>query len=113
MTLKRFLIGVIDDGSVIDGPEVMQAIDAFNEKLRANNHWIFAWGLHSPERSHLIDNREGRGVDVRASLVPYKRGDEFISGVWIIEAESEELARKLAAEGSQACNRKVELRPFH
>ena len=113
MTAKRFFMGVIDDGSVIDGPEVMQAIDTFNEKLRANNHWIFAWGLHSPERSHVIDNREGRGISTQGPLVPYTQGDEYISGVWIIEAESEDIARKLAAEGSKSCNRKVELRPFH
>ena len=113
MTLKRFLIGVIDDGSVIYGPEIMEAIDAFNDKLRANNHWIFAWGLHAPERSHVIDNRNDLGLDTQGPLVPYKHGNEFISGVWIIEAQSEENARQLAAEGSKACNRKVELRPFH
>ncbi len=35
-----------------------------------------------------------------------------MSGFWIIQADSLEQAKSLAAEGSKACNRKVELRPF-
>jgi hypothetical protein len=35
-----------------------------------------------------------------------------MSGFWIIQADSLEQAQALAAEGSKACNRKVELRPF-
>jgi len=34
-------------------------------------------------------------------------------GLWIIEAESRQVAEELAAQGSRACNRRVELRPFH
>jgi hypothetical protein len=113
MNLQRFLLSVIDDGSVVDGPEIMPAIDQFNDKLRAEGHWIFAWGLHSPERSHVIDNREGRGLSSEGPLIPYSSGSEYISGIWLIQAESEEIALALAAEGSLACNRKVEFRPFH
>jgi hypothetical protein len=35
-----------------------------------------------------------------------------MSGFWLIEAENMETAMRLASEGSKACNRKVELRPF-
>ena len=38
---------------------------------------------------------------------------EFLGGFWIIEAANLDVALKLATEGSKACNRKVELRPFH
>jgi hypothetical protein len=38
--------------------------------------------------------------------------DEFYSGQWIIEAADLAEARALADEGSKACNRRVELRPF-
>ena len=113
MNLQRFLLSVIDDGSVIDGPEVMPAIDAFNDKLRENDHWIFAWGLHSPEHSFLVDNRAGRGMVDQGSLIPYESGSEYISGLWLIQAESLEVALSLASEGSLACNRKIEVRPFH
>ena len=113
MNLQRFLLSVLDDGSGVAGPEVMPAIDLFNEKLRENGQWIFAWGLHSPEHSYLVDNRAGLGALEQGSLIPYESGSEYISGIWLIQAESLEVALSLAAEGSLACNRKVEVRPFH
>ena len=113
MSFTRFLLSVIDDGTVVDGPDVMPAIDVFNEKLKVSGHWIFAWGLHSPERSHVVDNRAGRGSISDGPLIPHVTGSEYISGIWLIQAESEEIALALAAEGSLACNRKVEVRPFH
>ncbi|MBB5616808.1 hypothetical protein BJ959_000304 [Chryseoglobus frigidaquae] len=36
-----------------------------------------------------------------------------MSGFWIIEAPDRDAALALAAEGSRACNRVVELRPFY
>lgn len=33
-----------------------------------------------------------------------------MSGLWIVEAADRDTALRLAAEGSKACNRKVELR---
>jgi hypothetical protein len=42
----------------------------------------------------------------------YIESDEFQSGFWIINATDGEQAIALALEGSQACNRKVEVRPL-
>jgi hypothetical protein len=36
--------------------------------------------------------------------------DKYLAGFWIIEAFDLDVALKLAAEGSKACNRKVEVR---
>ena len=36
----------------------------------------------------------------------------YLAGFWIIEAPDLDVALKLAAEGSKACNRKIEVRPF-
>jgi hypothetical protein len=38
---------------------------------------------------------------------------ENFSGLWLIDAESAEIAKELAFKASKACNRKVELRPLH
>lgn len=59
---KKFMIFVIDALAESATPQEMAAIDAFNDKLRAQGHWIVAGGL--------------------------------------------------AHEASQACHRKVELRPL-
>ena len=106
----KFLISVIDDHSNSGTPEEMVAIDAFNDALRANNQFVFAWGLHAPETATVIDNRNGLNTETGKPLFDAK---EHYSGFWLIETADAEIAKKLAYEASKACNRKVELRPLH
>jgi hypothetical protein len=106
----RFLISVIDDLSNSGTPAEMAEIDAFNDKLRANNQFIFAWGLHAPETATVIDNRNGANTETGKPLFDSK---EHYSGLWLIEAADAQTAKTLAYEASKACNRKVELRPLH
>jgi len=105
----RFVIFVIDSASNSATGNEMQAIDAFNSRLSAGNHLILAAGIAEPNRATLIDNRIGAGIEANGSLFT---APEHYSGFWIINAESEEQAKAFAREGSTACNRKVELRPF-
>jgi hypothetical protein len=88
----------------------MIEIDKFNDELRANGQWIFAWGLQGPETATVIDNRNGANISTGKPLFDAK---ENFSGLWLIEAENEEIAQDLAFKASKACNRKVELRPLH
>jgi hypothetical protein len=87
----------------------MAAIDAFNERLRAEGHWVFAGGLGSPSTATVIDNRDGEPMFTDG---PYLESKEYLAGFWIIEAADLDVALKLASEGSKHCNRKVEVRPF-
>ena len=103
----RFLISVIDSESNSGTGDEMAAIDAFNDKLQANDQWIFACGIASPSTATTIDNRDGAGVAVDG---PANDNVEYQSGFWLIKADSRDAAEALAAEGSKACNRKVELR---
>ncbi len=105
----RFIIAVIDDkGRSASGNEI-EAIDAFNDKLEAGGHWIFACGIEAPDHSQVIDNRLDAGI---SNPGPLHDTLEFMSGFWLINAPDAETAQALAAEGSKACNRKVELRPL-
>ena len=106
----RFLISVIDNLSNSGTAAEMVEIDAFNDKLRANNQFIFAWGLQAPETATVIDNRGGANTETGKPLFDAK---EHYSGLWLIEAADAETAKQLAYEASKACNRKVELRPLH
>ena len=106
----KFLISVIDDLSNSGTPNEMVEIDKFNEELRANGQWVFAWGLQAPQSATVIDNRDGANLSTGKPLFDAK---ENFSGLWIIEAADAETAEKLAFAASKACNRKVELRPFH
>jgi hypothetical protein len=105
----KFAIFVIDDESRSGNAQEMAAIDEFNEKLRKDSHWIMAVGLESPKNAFLLDNRANDNISQLGSLFD---SPEFYSGMWVIEAPDLATAKLLAAAGSLACNRKVELRPF-
>jgi hypothetical protein len=105
----KFIIFVIDDLTASGTPEEMAAIDIFNEKLQQNGHWITAGGLAAPESATVIDNRNGANLETGKPLFATK---ENFSGFWLISADDQDAARRIAYEGSQACNRKVELRPL-
>jgi hypothetical protein len=103
----KFIINVIDDLSNSGTPAEMNEINKFNDQLRVNGQFIFAGGLAAPENADVIDNRNGANLSTGKPLF---EANENFSGFWLIEAESIDVARKLAFAGSKACNRKVELR---
>jgi len=106
----QYLFSVIDDRTGSATPEEMAAIDAFNDqRLQAEGHWVFAGGLASPSTATVIDNR---GDEPLFTDGPFVETKEYVAGFWIIEAPDLDVALKLAAEGSKACNRRVEVRPF-
>jgi hypothetical protein len=105
----QFLVSVIDDHTASASPDEMAAIDAFNERLSAQGHWVFAGGLASPSTATVIDNRAGAALFTDG---PFVESKEYLAGFWVIEADDLDAARTLAAEGSKHCNRKVELRPL-
>jgi hypothetical protein len=105
----QYLVSVIHDSSELATPDEMAAIDAFNDRIQAEGHWVFAGGLGSPSSATVIDNR---GTEPLFTDGPFVESKEYLVGFWIIEAPDLDVALKLAAEGSRACNRKVEVRPF-
>jgi len=105
----QYLFSVIDDGTGLATPTEDAAIDVFNERLQADGQWVFAGGLGSPDPATVVDNRDGKVVFTDG---PFVESKEYLAGFWIIEAPDLDVALKLAAEGSKACNRKVEVRPF-
>ena len=105
----QYLISVLNDTSELGTPEEQASIDVFNDQLQADGHWVFAGGLGAPVGVTVIDNR---GEVPLLTDGPFVESKEYLAGFWIIEAPDLDVALKLAAEGSKACNRKVEVRPF-
>ena len=105
----QYLVSVIDDNSGSGTPDEMAAINAFNERMKAEGHWVFAGGLAAPNSATVIDNRGGEALFTDG---PFVESKEHLAGFWIIEAADLDVALGLAAEGSRACNRKIEVRPF-
>ncbi|MFG3602967.1 YciI family protein [Micromonospora chersina] len=107
--MAQYLMSVLTDTADLATDAEMAAIDVFNERLRADGHWVFAGGLASPASSTVVDGRDGEPVFTDG---PYVESKEHVIGFWIIEAPHLDVALRLAASGSKHCNRRVELRPF-
>jgi hypothetical protein len=105
----QYLVSVINDNSRMAPASEMEAIDVFNEKLQSQGHWVFAGGLGGPDSATVIDNRDAQALMTDGPFVETK---EFVVGFWVLEAADLDIALALATEGSRACNRKVEVRPF-
>ncbi|QGN32499.1 YciI family protein [Microlunatus sp. Gsoil 973] len=105
----QYFVSVIHDGTDLATDDEMSAIDAFNDRVRAGGHWVFAAGLAAPSTATVIDNR---GDEPVISDGPFVETKEFLAGFWIFEADDLDVALRLAAAGSRACNRRVEVRPF-
>lgn len=107
--MAQYLMSVLDEKGGRATAEEMAAIDVFNDKLRADGHWVFAGGLASPGAATVVDGRDGEPVFTDG---PYLESKEHVIGFWIVEAPHLDVALRLAAQGSKSCNRRVELRPF-
>src|SRR5215472_5132823 len=105
----QYFVSVIDDTTGSATPTEMADIDAFNDRLVADGHWVLAAGLASPSTATVIDNRGGEAVFTDG---PFLESKEYLAGFWILEAPDLDVALKLAAEGSKHCNRKIEVRPI-
>jgi hypothetical protein len=115
----QYLISVIDNAADLAIQDEMaaagnpepesRALDAFNDRLVAEGYWVFSGGLAAPGAATVIDNRGGKALFTDG---PFVESKEYLGGLWIIEAADLDMALKLAAEGSKACNRRVEVRPF-
>jgi hypothetical protein len=105
----QYLVSVINDTADLATPDEMAAIDVFNDRLQAEGHWVFAAGLAAPSSATVIDNR---GEEAMLTDGPFLESKEYLVGFWVMEAPDLDVALKLAAEGSKACNRKLEVRPI-
>jgi hypothetical protein len=88
---------------------MFEAVNVFNEKLKAEGAWVFAGGLQPIESTTTVDNTGSEAVITDG---PFVESKEWIGGFWVIEAPDLDAALKWAAEGSKACAGRVEVRPF-
>lgn len=102
-----------EDNNNYDDKEAMlkafEDVDRFNKSLQERGHWIFAGGLEPAHTATVVD---GTKDEVVTTDGPYLESKELIGGFWVVEAKDLDEALALAAEGSKACQGKVEVRPF-
>ena len=106
--MVRFIINVIESVErAAHSRQEIEEIDAFNDEIVAAGQRVLAIGIASPDNSILIDNRDGNMNYINVS---FDGSSEYVSGIWIIDVPTREIALELAARSSKACNRRVELR---
>jgi hypothetical protein len=96
-------------GSEDEMRESLAETTSFNEKLKSQGYWVFADGLEPAVTAKVVD---GQGDAPVLTDGPYPEAKEHIGGFWIIDVPDTDVALALAAEASQACRGKVEVRPF-
>ncbi|WP_244930612.1 YciI family protein [Nocardioides sp. W7] len=92
-----------------DMQRMFTQVGAFNTRLQAEGAWLFAGGLMPIEQSTCVDATGERPIVTDG---PFSESKEYLGGFWIIEAADLDAALAWAAEGSRACEGKVEVRPF-
>lgn len=113
--MTQYLLSVHDDSETVGeiGPEQMQQmfadVDRFNRRLQGDGVWVYANGLMPAETATVVDGTGDRPVITDG---PYLETKEHLGGFWIIDVPDLDAALKYAAEGSRACQGKVEVRPF-
>ena len=105
----HYLLTVIGDTDTPTDESAPGAIDAFNDRLKAEGRWVFAGGLTDPADATVTDSRGGEPVFTDG---PFVESKEYLAGFWVVEADDLDAALALSAGASRACNRKIEVRPF-
>ncbi len=101
--------GSYEDFDPAEMQPVFEAVDRFNQKLQADGYWVFAGGLEAPSTATTVDRT---GAETIVTDGPFAESKEFLGGFWVVEAPDLDVALGLAAEASEACRGKVEVRPF-
>jgi len=112
--MKQYLLAVhMVEGEPVPSEEEMQrsyqAVDSFNRELMASGEWVFAGGLLPPDTATVVRSQGGKVVTTDG---PFAESKEQIGGFWVINAADLDAALDIAARGSEACGRPVEVRPF-
>jgi hypothetical protein len=94
----QFLVNVIDDGQAAAVGNTYSATDAEAAAVDA--------------RAGAGDAATGPATAGRATTGPATATDEYVAGFWVMELPDAETAARVAHQASQACNRKIELRPL-
>ena len=85
-----------------------QDVDAFNRELMNSGEWVFAGGLLPPDSATVV---RAQGSKMVTTDGPFAESKEQVGGFWVISAADRDAALAIAARGSAACGRPVEVRP--
>jgi RNA polymerase sigma-70 factor (ECF subfamily) len=85
-----------------------QVAEAFTEELRNEGSFVYVNGLTEASVATVVDGRADTPIFTDG---PYLESKEYIAGFWVVRAADLDAALALATRASQACQRKIEVRP--
>ncbi|MCO5971556.1 YciI family protein [Actinoallomurus soli] len=111
--MKQYILTVYQpDGGAPPAAElekIMQEVEAWNEKLKAADAWVFTGRLYPADTATVVRLRDGETLTTDG---PYTEGKEHIGGFTIIRAADLDAALKWADEITRITTLPVEVRPM-
>lgn len=112
--MKQYLLSVhMIEGQAPPAPEVMQKmfadVDTLNKVMQKKGAWVFGGGLHQPESSTVVSQKDG---ELLVADGPFSEAKEQIGGFWILKCADLDEAIDWAKKATVACGGPVEVRPF-
>jgi hypothetical protein len=111
--MGKYMVLIYDDEQKwIDGAEgTKEAMAGHSEFWTGYGDSIVAGDALQPTSTATSLRKDDAGT-VQVTDGPFVETKEWVSGFWVIDAPDLDVALRLAAEGSHACGRRVEVRPF-
>lgn len=109
--MKQYLLSMIQP----DGPpppnigEIMQAVRAVNEEMRAAGVCVFSNGLDPAGAAAVVRQR---GAEILVTDGPYAAGKEHLGGIYVIRVPDADAALAWARKIVRASTLPIEVRPF-
>jgi hypothetical protein len=109
--MKHYLLSMMQP----DGPppanvsEIMEAVRAVNEEMRAAGVWVFSDGLDPAGSAAVVRLRSG---EILVTEGPYTKGQEHLGGIYVIRVPDLDAALAWSRKIVRASTLPIEVRAF-
>jgi hypothetical protein len=111
--MKQYLLSIYQpDGPPppsVDLREIMSAVGALRDEMKAAGAWVFSDGLFPPSTATVVRVKDGEALITDG---PYIEGNEHLGGFSIIRAPDLDAALEWGRKTALATTLPIEVRPF-
>jgi len=111
--MTQYLLSVYQPDGPHPEPEalddIIAAVDAFNQEVKAAGAWVFAGGLHPAETATVVRVQSDEPLMTDG---PFTEGKEHLGGFNIVEAPDLDAALEWGRKLARATTLPIEVRPF-
>ena len=111
--MATYLMSIQQPDGPMPEPEFLARVAAglreLNERIKAQNGWVFTGGLHPPSSATVVRVHDGEALVIDG---PYVEGKEHVGGIWIVDAPDLDVVLDWARAAAAATTLPIEVRPF-